>query len=198
MDGQDAPGLLVHEADPRHAKAAVLDESLGDLGKELLAGLGEDDGLIHKAQTGIEAGDAGVLAIPLAEDGDVADDDGGLGDDAGGIADGGDRHGDIEAASILGQAHGLEVADALAPRDAGANLLLLLVMVLGDEAGDGLADHLCGGVTKEALGSVIPVRDDAGELLGNDGVLSGLDDGSEPGPDDVLALSDDGVLLRHK
>ena len=41
---------------------------------------------------------------------------------------------------------------------------------------DRLADHLLGAVAEDALGALVPARDDAGERLADDGIVGRVDD----------------------
>ncbi len=144
------------------------------LGRDIRIVLDEADGGEHRRERRAQ------LALGALLVGDVAGDFGGADDAAGGVADGGDRHGDFDAPSIFCHADGFEVIDALAAVNASENLSLLIVAIGREQDFDGLADHLLGGVAEDALRGFIPTGDDALKGFGDDGIVGGLDNGSEP------------------
>ena len=72
------------------------------------------------------------------------------------------------------------VLDSLSTLQARNNRRLFVMEFLGDNAQDRLPDDLVGLVTKHAFGGRIPTGDHAIEVLGNDGIVGALHDGSQP------------------
>ena len=69
--------------------------------------------------------------------------------------------------------------DPLAAPDTRQDLGLLAAMVRGDDHGDRVADGLGGGVAEEPFGATVPALDDAVQVLADDGVVGGFDNGGE-------------------
>ena len=91
-----------------------------------------------------------LLLLPLAV-GDVANDFRRPDYGSRTIADRRNRHGDVDQRSILSTSDGLIVFDPLARRDARENVVLFALPVGGDDAADGLPDHLRGRVAESTL-----------------------------------------------
>lgn len=92
------------------------------------------------------------------------------------------RHGqrNIKQTSILALANRFIVVDPLAAPDPLENCRFLAPAFRGDQDGDWLADHLFSQIAEQALRAAIPGRDVAFEILAQDRIIGGLDDGSEP------------------
>jgi hypothetical protein len=103
----------------------------------------------------------------------------GADDDSARIADrrDGDRHEDL--GSVLAPAHGLEMLHRVATYDAAQHLVFLRAPRLGNDHPDRPPDGFGGGVAEHALRGRIPRRDDAAEILADNRVVRGLDDGGE-------------------
>ncbi len=123
---------------------------------------------------------------------DVAGDLGGSDDATGLVFYGGDGGGDFDFFPGFGDAGGFIMLEALAGAEFGEDLVLLVLKVCGDEAENGLADDFFGGVAEHALRAVVPGADDAVEVLADDGVVGGIDDGGEAEADfvDTFAFGD--------
>ena len=91
--------------------------------------------------------------------------------------------------SILAAADGLEVVEAIAAANAGQRLVFLGLAILRDQPPDRRADHLGGGVAEHPLGRLVPGLDDAVEVLADDRVVGGLDDGGEAARDAIAIAS---------
>ena len=113
--------------------------------------------------------------------GDIARDLGGSDDVSGGISDRGDGEGDIDERTVLAAAGGLEVVDALAVTHAFDDIGFFVPALAGDDQSDVLADGFFGEVAEDAFGGFVPTGDDAVEGFADDGVVGGIDDGSEQG-----------------
>ena len=73
--------------------------------------------------------------------------------------------------------------------DARQNSQLLVVAVRRDDDQDGLADDFARLIAKEPFGPAVPTLDGAIEILADDSVLSGIDDGCQPLSDLLGALA---------
>ena len=73
------------------------------------------------------------------------------------------------------------MVDAFAGLQAGDDLLLLGPQFIGNDAEDGLTDHLLGGVAENPRGAGIPGGDDAVEALADNRVVGGRHDRGEAG-----------------
>ena len=72
------------------------------------------------------------------------------------------------------------MVDGLAAADALEYDEFLIVPLRRDQDGHRLADDFGGRIAEEPLGSFVPAGDDAIEVLTDDRVVRGLDDGGEP------------------
>src|SRR4029077_2613144 len=88
----------------------------------------------------------------------------------------------IDQTSILAKAHSFIVFDLLAKSYALKNCRFLILQVHWKQIGDRLADDLIGCVPEKAFGSRVPAVNYAIEVLTDDGVIRGLDDGGEQLP----------------
>ena len=113
----------------------------------------------------------GLLGLPAR--GDVANHLRRADQAAGRVADRGARHGDVHLPAVLAEPHCVEALD-VPGRQAFEDLRLLVRTIRGDQARDGLSDHLVGRVAEEALRSAVPARDDALEGLADDRVVRSL------------------------
>jgi hypothetical protein len=111
--------------------------------------------------------------------GDVAGDGGGANNRTALVLDRGYGHRDHEEGAVLAHALRDVVGHALATANARHDLIELPLAVGREEPGHGLADHfLCRVVG--ALGGAIPAGDDdADEVLAENGIVGGLDDGRQ-------------------
>src|SRR5690349_2822738 len=88
------------------------------------------------------------------------------------------------------------MVDALAGAQAPEDFRLLVLTLGRNENGDGLADHLFGGVAENARGTFIPGDDDAVERLADDGIVRRRNDGSQSAAQ-LFRVPDGGTVLRH-
>jgi hypothetical protein len=82
-------------------------------------------------------------------------------------------------ATVLVNAHCFEGCDPLATADTLQNAPQLVALLIRQEPFHGLSDSLCGGVAVQALGTRIPVRDNAVQGTGQDCVSGRIDNGRE-------------------
>jgi hypothetical protein len=87
------------------------------------------------------------------------------------VAQGGYGQRYVDAAAILGNAHGLVMLDAFAALQPRQDLLLFAVQFVRDDAQDRLADHLARAVTEDARGAGVPRGDAAIDGLADDRVV---------------------------
>src|SRR5581483_6916299 len=99
-----------------------------------------------------------------------------------------DGEGDVDQAAVLPSANGVEVLHGLALGDLREDVSLLAQTLPGDEEGDRLSDHLFGPIPEEPFGPAVPGGDDPLEVLRNDRVVRGLDDGSQARRSGLRAL----------
>ncbi len=92
------------------------------------------------------------------------------------VAQGGYGQRYVDAAAILGNAHGLVMLDAFASLQPRQDLLLLVMQFGRNEAKDRLADHLARLVAEDARGAGVPRGDAALDGLADDRVVRGNDD----------------------
>ena len=85
----------------------------------------------------------------------------------------------VDQRAILPSAHRFEVVDAFPAADARENRRLLVEPIGRDQDGDRPADDLFGLVAEKPLGALVPCRDDAVEVLADDGVVRGFHDRDE-------------------
>jgi hypothetical protein len=72
------------------------------------------------------------------------------------------------------------MVDALAAAELGEDVVLLVVQLRRDDAGDRLADHLLGGIAEQAQRRGVPRGHPTLGRLADDGVVGGRDDRGEP------------------
>src|SRR5262249_12887450 len=91
------------------------------------------------------------------------------------------RHGEryVDAAAILGDAHGLVMVDAFAALQPREDLPLLAVQFRRDNAKDRLADHLARLVAEDPRRARVPRGDAALDGFADDGVVGGYHDGRQ-------------------
>ncbi len=94
-------------------------------------------------------------------------------------ADGRDGQGDIDLGAVFSYADGFEMFDAFPFLNTPQDVCLLVETVGGEKPGDGFADDFFGREAKDALGTLVPTRDDGIEILADDGVVTRIDDGGE-------------------
>ena len=178
-------------SDVRDAGELVLCED------EVLAGLVADRLLLHEIEDvgdGLEgvidlmrdtrrhpAGECeliGLLEVLFGEFslGDIPYYFGRANDLSGEITDRRDGEGDGDLSSVLAAPSGFVVVDAMAGADLVDDMKEIVFSTDAGEPGDGLADHLLGGVTEDALGSPVPTGDDSIEGFTDDGVIGGIND----------------------
>ena len=83
--------------------------------------------------------------------------------------------------SIFGLTDGLKMRDRLSRANEREHGRFFLEPILGDDQRNGLPDHLRGGVAEHLFGPAVPCLDDAVEILADDGIVGGRDDGRETG-----------------
>src|SRR5262245_55330026 len=71
------------------------------------------------------------------------------------------------------------MGDSFAPAHPYEDVIFLMRPICWQKHGHWLADGLCRGVTVEPLGATIPGEDNAIEILTDDGVFRGFDDGGQ-------------------
>src|SRR5258706_5394235 len=111
---------------------------------------------------------------------DVASDLGCTDDLAIRTPDRGNRQGHFDEASILPSADGFVVIDPLTTTNAGQDRGFLVVPVHRNEYHDWLADRLLRRVAEELHRTLIPTRDDAVEIFGQDSIICRFNDRGEP------------------
>ena len=107
---------------------------------------------------------------------DVARHLGGADDPSASVAHRADRQRDVDAPSVLGQPHGVEVLDHLAESQPREDLVLLGAEFLRHQQGDGLAEHLVGAVAVHPGGTLVPAGDRPVQGLADDRVVRRRDD----------------------
>ncbi len=152
LPGRRAEGL---RRDRLHGAERVLDAVL-DLVEQKLARL------------------LGALAVR-----DVACDLGGADDLAFHVADRRNGQRDVHIAAVLALAHRLVVVDAVAAPDALQDAGLLVQPLRRDQDDDGPADDLLRPVPEQPLCARVPAGDHAVQVLADDRVVGGGDDGGE-------------------
>src|SRR5579863_2708804 len=95
------------------------------------------------------------------------------------ILDGRNRHGNIQQSPVFSFADGFEMINALPPSEGCENTSLFFETVWRDDQSNMLANRFFGSVTKNSLCGFVPIDDDAVEILRDNGILRGFDDGSE-------------------
>ena len=88
---------------------------------------------------------------------------------------------DVEQASIRRLAHRLEQGDVIAGDHLAEEAHRVLLLPLGNDGRDLLADHLVGRAAEHALGAGVPARQAQIERSARDRVARGLDDRGEAG-----------------
>jgi hypothetical protein len=83
-------------------------------------------------------------------------------------------------AAVLAPAARLEVIDQSAGANPRQHHVLFRLELVGDNHAHRTADRFLGGVAEHAFGGPIPRHDRAVQILGDDGVVRGLDHGGEP------------------
>ena len=81
---------------------------------------------------------------------------------------------------MLTPPNSLEMIDALSASDARQDLTFFALSVLWNHNCNRLTNGLFGGVAEDTLGTPVPARDNAIEVLAYDRVVAGLDDGRQP------------------
>ena len=102
---------------------------------------------------------------------DVSGDLGGADDSSPDVPDGRAGEGDVDPPPPLRHAHGFKVVDRLPPPNALEDVRLLRHSILGDDAHDGLADHLRRPVAEDPFSRWVPGGDDPLERLADDRVV---------------------------
>ena len=145
-------------------------ERTGDDGADGVQRLGDAGRLLQQLH---------ALELDAPQQRDVAGDLRGADDPPVDVAD--RRHGqrDRHQRSVLAAADGLEVVEAIAAANAGQRLVFLGLAILRDQPADRRTDHLGGTVAEHPLRRLVPRLDDAVEILADDRVVGGLDDGGE-------------------
>jgi hypothetical protein len=100
-------------------------------------------------------------------------------DVAGLVAHRRNRERNVDPATVLPHANGLEVVDPLAGSDAGEDVRFFVLALGRNEDVDRLADQLVGRIAEDPLGRGIAGLDDAVEVFRENRVLGGLDDRGE-------------------
>ena len=85
-------------------------------------------------------------------------------------------------AAVLAPAYRLEVIHALAPLQPRQDLPLFFLPVCRNHDHDRLPDRFRGRIAVKALRPAVPAGDLPGEILADDGVIRGIDDGAEQQP----------------
>src|SRR2546426_6355803 len=71
------------------------------------------------------------------------------------------------------------MVDALALSDSVQNTPVLMLTLRGDQDGDRLTDSLRGGKSKDELSAGVPGLDDTVQILADNCIIRGFDNGSE-------------------
>src|SRR5581483_6423493 len=103
--------------------------------------------------------------------GDIAGDFRSTNDAAEAVTHGRHRQRNIEQRAVLAPADGLIVMNPLTRADPGENPRLLVEAIWREQDGDRPTDCLCRGIAEQSLGTIIPRRDDAIYIFGNDGIV---------------------------
>src|SRR5262249_49970956 len=85
----------------------------------------------------------------------------------------------MDQAPVDSVSNGLEQSGSLSGGDAGHDLTQLLSALRRQNVGEWVAKDLLGAVSDEAFGTFIPTKDGSVEPAADDGIVGGLDDGSE-------------------
>ena len=89
----------------------------------------------------------------------------------------GDCQRDVEKAAVLALPDRLEVMNPLASVDLVEDCRLFIAPVEGNDDRNRLADGLLRGEAEQPLRAVVPAENDAVEILRQDGVIRGFDNG---------------------
>ena len=101
---------------------------------------------------------------------------------------------DGQKRTVLAPPHRLEVIDRAARAHLAQDVIFLRKPVGGDDERDGLADRFFSGVAEHPLGGAVPRRDDAVEVLADDRVVGGLDNGGKPECGSIRYTVDHGIF----
>ena len=109
----------------------------------------------------------------------VSRDCGGAHNQAGRVLD--RRHGErhIEHSAVLRQSSSLEVCNTLVGPDAVEDLVQFMPLIRWNQERGWTTDRFACGIAVQPLGTPIPTQDHAVEVLGDDGVVEGLDNRRE-------------------
>jgi hypothetical protein len=86
----------------------------------------------------------------------------------------------FDAPAVFADAHGFVMLHPFAAPEPLHDVREVVLMVGRDQDGHRPADDLLGGVAVQRLGSAIPARNRALQILADDGILARLDDGRQP------------------
>ncbi len=134
--------------------------------------------------------------------GDVACDLGNRDDAAGFAHDRRDRYRDVDPPTVFANAFRLEMLDPLAAPERREDDVLLVPPVLGDEDQDRQAQDLVLTPPEDALGRAVPEENRPVDVLRDDGVFRGVDEGREQAADRLDVAQEkrgcrDAAMLRH-
>src|SRR5579862_2492595 len=68
---------------------------------------------------------------------------------------------------------------SLASPETTQNVCFFVPSILGDYQGDVLANRFFGCIAEQALRTLVPTRDDAVQILADDGIVGGINDSSQ-------------------
>ncbi len=89
----------------------------------------------------------------------------------------GNRQGDVHQTAVLATTDGFVVVDLFTATDAVEDAGLFVMSIGGNEHHHRLPDRFLGRVSEELFRAGIPTRDDAVDVLADDGVVRRIDDG---------------------
>src|SRR5262245_10098437 len=82
-------------------------------------------------------------------------------------------------AAVLSTPHRFEVVDAIALSELPKHLVFFAPALLRNDRTDRAADHFFGGISKDTFGPSVPGLDRTFEILADDGIVRGFNDGGE-------------------
>ena len=135
-----------------------------------------DDGVVGRVDDGGEQGSIALGALAIRDfTGDLGSSD----NTAGRIFDWRDSQGDVDDGTVLALANGIEMLNPFAATDAGEDLVLFRLTILGDNQRDMASDGFLGAIAEGTFGGLVPAVDDAVGGDADDDVVGGVDDGSQ-------------------
>src|SRR5690606_31762869 len=150
-------------------------------------GLNDGQSVLHAVIQFVEKKSLQFL-IPLPRR-DIARHLGGTDHIASAIPDGRHRERNVDPATFLGESDSIEMIDPFTAAQSRENVVLFPVKLYGNDAVDGLADHLLRLIAEDSRRTRVPGRYAPVERLADDGVCRGSDYRGEASGFDISRLA---------